>query len=133
VFASPVLGAYCYEKEYEVLVARPPDQRQLTAWRTGVVLDDGYRTQPVQVSVAGKYGKGAWLKVILKEGRKRQIREMGKLTGLPVVRIRRVRIGNLWLGNLKPGQWRHLTPDEVQALKRKPNPSKKASVPQKKK
>ena len=112
-----VLGAYCYEKEYKVLVARQPDQKQLTAWRTGVVLEDGYRTQPIQVSVAGTYGKGAWLKVILKEGRKRQIREMGKLTGLPVARIRRVRIGNLWLGKLKPGHWRHLTADEVNDLK----------------
>ena len=84
--ASPVHGTYCYEKEYKVLVARQPDQKQLTAWRTGVVLEDGYRTQPIQVSVAGTYGKGAWLKVILKEGRKRQIREMGKLMGLPVAR-----------------------------------------------
>jgi 23S rRNA pseudouridine2605 synthase len=125
VFASPVLGAYCYEKEYKVLVARQPDERQLTAWRKGVVLEDGYRTQPAQVHIAGTYGKGTWLKVILKEGRKRQIREMGKLTGLPVVRIRRVRIGNLWLGKLKPGQWRHLTPDEVRALEGKPASSKK--------
>lgn len=77
MLALPVLGAYCHEKEYKVLIARLPDQRQLTAWRTGVVLEDGYRTQPVQVSVAGKYSKGVWLKVILKEDRKRQIREMG--------------------------------------------------------
>ncbi|HBX68533.1 MAG TPA: pseudouridine synthase [Chloroflexi bacterium] len=111
---------YGHEKEYKVLVARQPDEKQLTAWRNGVVLEDGYRTQPVQVTLAGLYGKGAWLKVILKEGRKRQIREMGKLTGLPVVRIRRIRIGPLWLGKLKPGQWRHLKPDEVKALKERP-------------
>jgi 23S rRNA pseudouridine2605 synthase len=115
---------YGHEKEYKVLVARHPDQKQLAAWRTGVVLEDGYRTQPVKVSVAGTYGKGSWLKVILKEGRKRQIREMGKLTGLPVARIRRVRIGDLWLGKLKPGQWRHLTEAEVAALKTGASPSK---------
>ncbi len=51
------------------------------------------------------------------EGRKRQIREIGKLLGLPVVRIIRVRIGTLRLGNLKPRQWRHLTSEEVKALK----------------
>jgi len=123
---------YGHEKEYKVLVARQPDQKQLTAWRNGVVLEDGYRTQPVQVSVAGTYGKGAWLKVILKEGRKRQLREMGKLTGLPVARIRRVRIGNLWLGKLKPGQWRHLTTDEVNSLK-KGEPSSKGKSKKKRK
>ena len=123
---------YEHEKEYKVLVARQPDERQLSAWRNGIVLEDGYRTQPAQVWKAGVYGKGAWLKVILKEGRKRQIREMGKLTGLPVVRIRRMRIGSLWLGKLKPGQWRYLTPDEVSALKGQPGRPKKSSTSQKK-
>ena len=57
------------------------------------------------------------MRVILREGRKRQIREMGKQTGLPVFRIQRIRIGSLLLGDLKPGQWRNLRPDEVRALK----------------
>jgi len=108
---------YEHEKEYDVLVARRPDQKQLAAWRSGVVLEDGYKTRPVQVRVTGTHGKGAWLKVILREGRKRQIREMGKLTGLPVVRIIRIRISTLLLGNLKPKQWRHLTAQEIDALK----------------
>jgi 23S rRNA pseudouridine2605 synthase len=53
----------------------------------------------------------------MREGRKRQIREVGRAIGLPVVKIIRVRIGSLLLGNLKPRQWRHLTPTEVAALK----------------
>ncbi len=108
---------YGHEKEYQVLVARRPDSRQLDAWRNGVVLEDGYRTRPVKVRVMRTQGKGAWLQVIMKEGRKRQIREMGRLTGLPIVRIRRVRIGSLRLGKLKPRQWRYLTEDEIAALK----------------
>jgi 23S rRNA pseudouridine2605 synthase len=108
---------YGHEKEYKILVAKRPDEKQLTAWKNGVVLEDGYRTKPARVKMAGTKGKGAWLKVTLKEGRKRQIREMGKFTGLPIVRITRVRVGSLWLGNLKPRQWRHLTQDEVQELK----------------
>ena len=108
---------YDHEKEYDVLVARRPDPKQLAAWRNGVVLEDGYKTRPVQVRVTRNHGKGAWLKVILKEGRKRQIREMGTLTGLPVVRIIRVRIASLRLGSLKPKQWRHLTDSEVKTLK----------------
>lgn len=106
-----------HEKEYLVLVAQRPDEKQLNAWRNGVVLEDGYRTKPVNVRITGTKGKGAWLKVILKEGRKRQLREMGRLTGLPIVKITRTRIGSLRLGNLKPRQWRHLTPEEIAELK----------------
>jgi 23S rRNA pseudouridine2605 synthase len=51
------------------------------------------------------------------EGRKRQIREICKQLGLPVVRIVRIRIGALRLGNLKPRQWRYLTAREVEELK----------------
>ena len=106
-----------YEKEYRVLLARRPDQAQLDAWKRGVVLEDGYKTAPVDVRFQGAQGKGAWLRVIMREGRKRQIRETCKQLGLPVVRILRIRIGSLRLGNLKPRQWRYLTMQEVNELK----------------
>lgn len=109
---------YEHEKEYRVLVARHPDPEQLASWRRGVVLEDGFHTQPADVFVVRNEGKGAWLKVILKEGHKRQIRETGKVTGLPVVKIIRVRMGSVRLGNLKPRQWRHLTAQEVAELKK---------------
>jgi 23S rRNA pseudouridine2605 synthase len=54
----------------------------------------------------------------MKEGRKRQIREIGFLLGLPVVRVLRVRIGTLQLGKLKRGQWRYLTASEITKLKK---------------
>jgi 23S rRNA pseudouridine2605 synthase len=110
---------YEHEKEYRVLVARKPDEKQLETWRRGVVLEDGYKTQPAQVRLDSLFGKGAWLRVILKEGHKRQIREMGRQTGLPVVRIIRIRIGSLQLGGMKPRDWRHLSEGEVEALKGK--------------
>ena len=106
-----------HEKEYRVLLARRPDQEQLDAWRRGVILEDGYKTQPVDVRFESAQGKGAWVRVIMKEGRKRQIRETCKQLGLPVVRILRIRIGSLRLGNLKPRQWRYLTMQEVNELK----------------
>lgn len=109
---------YAHEKEYRVLVARYPDEEQLEIWRRGVVLEDGHRTAPAQVSVLDKFGKGAWLRVVMHEGRKRQIREIGAQIGLPVVRIIRVRIANIHLGNLKPRQWRTLTEAEAADLKR---------------
>ncbi len=108
---------YEHEKEYQVLVATVPDEKQLAIWRRGVVLPDGHRTAPAQVKVDRQAGKGAWLTVILHEGRKRQIREVGSTIGLPVQRILRVRIGTLQLGNLKPGEWRYLTSSEVKLLK----------------
>lgn len=109
---------YGHEKEYRVLVARRPDHDQLEIWRRGVVLEDGYKTAQAEVHFESASGKGAWLRVVMREGRKRQIREVGKTIGLPVVKIIRVRIGSLLLGNLKPRQWRHLTAAEVAALKR---------------
>jgi 23S rRNA pseudouridine2605 synthase len=127
---------YGHEKEYRVLVARRPDEDQLATWRRGVVLEDGYRTIPAEVRPEQPFGKGMWLRVILKEGRKRQLRETGAILGLPVVKIIRIRIGNLYLGSLKPGQWRLLTQEEIQALKtggkpparakRRPQPRKAA-------
>ena len=115
---------YEHEKEYRVLVAKQPDSEQLNLWRRGVVLEDGFRTGPAGVYVVSKHGKGAWLDVTLKEGHKRQIREMGFQTGVPVVRIVRVRIGELRLGSLKPKEWRYLTTQEIQALQKPPTASK---------
>jgi 23S rRNA pseudouridine2605 synthase len=109
---------YEHEKEYRVLIARRPDEEQLAAWRHGVVLEDGHRTAPAQVRFEQTSGKGAWLRVILKEGRKRQIRDTGAQIGLPVVRIIRIRIGSLTLGALKPGQSRRLSDDELKNLKK---------------
>jgi 23S rRNA pseudouridine2605 synthase len=108
---------YGHEKEYRVLIARRPDKEQLETWRRGVVLEDGFRTAPADIKVDGPAGKGAWLRIVMREGRKRQIRETGSQLGLPVVKIIRVRIGSLQLGDLKPREWRHLTPDEAAVLK----------------
>jgi 23S rRNA pseudouridine2605 synthase len=106
-----------HSKEYRVLLARQPDVEQLATWQRGVVLEDGYKTQHAEVRIESLAGKGAWLRIIMREGRKRQIREIGAILGLPVVRIVRIRIGNLLLGTLKPGEWRYLTPAEISAIK----------------
>jgi len=107
---------YGHEKEYRVLVARIPDDEQLENWRRGIVLPDGYRTKSAKVFFEKKFGKGAWLKITLLEGRKRQIREVGSLLGLPVVKIIRTRIANVTIGNLKPGEWRKMSQQEINSL-----------------
>lgn len=108
---------YKHEKEYEVFVIKVPDEEQLAIWRRGVVLEDGVRTQPAQVEVMRKSGNGAWLRIIMHEGKKRQIRLTGSRIGLPVSEILRVRIGTVLLGKLQPGEWRYLKDREVEELK----------------
>jgi 23S rRNA pseudouridine2605 synthase len=109
---------YGHEKEYKVLVARQPDQQQLDTWARGVVLKDGYQTQPVRVKIDRLHGKGAWLRVIMTEGRKRQIRETASQLGLPVVKLIRIRIASLKIGGLRPGHFRELTSAEINQLKK---------------
>lgn len=107
---------YEHDKEYEVRVSRRPDEEQLAIWRRGVVLENGYRTLPAQVDVKTYTKSGAWLTIVLREGKKRQIRRTGARIGLPVQQIRRVRIGPINLGKLQPGNIRYLKPDEIKAL-----------------
>jgi 23S rRNA pseudouridine2605 synthase len=107
---------YESEKEYRVLVRGEPDEEQLTIWRRGVVVE-GRRTAPAQVRRDEKTAAGTWLRVIMHEGRKHQIRDIGEALGLPVKRLIRVRMGALRLGNLLPGAWRELKPGEVEALR----------------
>jgi 23S rRNA pseudouridine2605 synthase len=107
---------YEHEKEYRVMVTREPTETQLRAWRKGIFLEDGTLTQPAKVWIEAKDRDGTWLGVILKEGKKRQIRRMGQASGLPVKRLIRVRISALELGDLAPGEWRNLSQDEVKQI-----------------
>jgi len=66
--------------------------------------------------VMNNANNGAWLRIILKEGKKRQIRKVGARIGLPVSKIKRVRIGPLKLGKLRSGEWRYLTEFEIKKL-----------------
>jgi len=108
---------YGHEKEYQVLLDRPPDKKQLSIWRRGVILEDGSKTNPAKIEKMGKSGETRWVRVILKQGKKRQIRETAKALGLKVIKLIRVRIGPIRLGNLKSGTWRPLTPDEERKLR----------------
>ena len=106
-----------HEKEYRVLLSTHPDAKQLEVWRRGVILEDGHRTSPANVTVESNAGKGTWVRVVLREGHKRQIRETAKQTGLFVVKLMRTRIASLKLGNLKSGEFRNLTSEEIESLK----------------
>lgn len=95
------------EKEYTVRVDRVPDAEGLALLNHGLRLD-GRQLRPATVTVE----PGGRLRFILREGRKRQIRRMCEAVGLKVIALKRVRIGRVRLGDLPPGQWRYLAPDE---------------------
>ena len=108
------------DKVYEVIVMGTPDGRALEKLRKGVHIEGG-RTSPADVHT-GTTVKGSrpttLLTLTIREGRNRQIRKMCSAVGLPVRDLRRIRMGPIGLGRLKPGQWRDLTPEEVRRLKR---------------
>jgi 23S rRNA pseudouridine2605 synthase len=104
-----------HEKEYHVFVQGRPDDATLSRWRRGVMLED-HTTLPAHVSIMRGEGEGTWLRVVMQEGRKRQIRDTASLLGYPVRRLIRVRVGPIRVGDLKPGEWRHLNRQELRAL-----------------
>ena len=104
------------EKEYRVLLDRALTPEALRSWRNGVLLD-GEMTAPAWVELIGTAPEGVWVRIVLREGRKRQIRAVAKLLGYEVRRLIRVREGDLVLGDLPPRAWRHLTDEEVAALR----------------
>lgn len=112
---------YGHEKEYEVLVEGIPSDQTLAKWRRGSVVLDGERVAPCQVerlrTERGGGKQGVWLRVVMREGRKRQIKRVALALGHPVHQIIRTRIGPLKLGRLKVGTWRHLTQAEINALR----------------
>jgi 23S rRNA pseudouridine2605 synthase len=106
---------YEHEKEYRVLVEGEPSASTLKAWRHGVLLE-GQKTAPAKVEVTGGDRGLTWVRVIMHEGRKRQIREVAGMLGHPVKYLQRVRVGPIRLINLKVGEWRHLSASEVKLL-----------------
>jgi len=108
---------YHLDKEYHVLVRGQPTNQTLARWRSGEIRVEGQPTRQAVIERLNPEGENFWLKIILTEGRKRQIREVAKSLGHPVLRLERVRIGPLRLGRLKAGHWRYLTSNELQHLK----------------
>lgn len=105
------------EKVYHVQVDDLPTETKLTEMRRGVVSEgETLRVQAVRILRSGE--KNAWLEVVLDEGRNRQIRRILEVLGLEVLRLIRVSIGPLQLGTLAKGQYRNLTPSEVESLRR---------------
>jgi 23S rRNA pseudouridine2605 synthase len=104
------------EKVYEVKVKGVPTESGIERLRRGVVLDDGTRTAPAKITKLDETKTNAWYEVLLHQGRNQQVRRMFEVIGHSVMKLRRVRIGFLHDENLKPGQWRFLSPAEAARL-----------------
>jgi len=109
-----------HEKEYRVLLDRPPDDEQVARWTRGLMLADGYRTRPARVWRERGGRTNRWLRVVLQEGHKRQVRESARAVGLRVERLIRIRFGPCHLGTIRPGEWRVATAAEVDQISRGP-------------
>jgi pseudouridine synthase len=106
------------EKTYHVQVAGLPDATALATMLAGIE-DAGERLQARGARLLRVGEKNAWLEVVLDEGRNRHIRRLLAALGFDVLRLIRVAIGPLALGELPKGQWRRLSVDEVRALDRR--------------
>ena len=117
------------EKTYWVMVEGDPTQDKLTRLERGIQLK-GYRTLPAKVRLipapnlplrpkpVTPHGPTAWLEIKLREGKKRQIRHMTAAVGLFTLRLVRVAIGEIKLGDLGMGKWRDIRVNEIKLLKK---------------
>lgn len=104
-------------KLYRVTVNPRATEEQVVQMASGVVLDDGVRTQPCVIHVVTDEPGRTVLEITLHEGRNRQIRRMCSAVGLQVVRLKRSAEGPVKLGMLQPGEYRELKRSEVSALR----------------
>lgn len=107
------------DRTYEARVAGMPDEEAIERLRRGIPLD-GRRTLPADVVLInkGRRDDNGVLLVTIREGRNRQVRRMLEAVGHPVQSLRRTRFGPISDRRLKPGDWRELTADEVEKLKK---------------
>ena len=102
-------------KTYQVDASPALTDEELRRLRDGIDLDDG-PTRPAVVERIGDSGGNSQFTMTITEGRNRQVRRMVEALGARVITLVRVRIGDLEIGSVPVGKWRHLTPQEVRAL-----------------
>lgn len=104
-------------KSYLVKVKGTPGEEEMKKLRIGIKLEDGV-TAPARLQKVRSTENNTWMEITIHEGRKRQIRRMLEQTGHSVLKLKRTRIDGIELGNLKPGEYRYLKPEEISKIKR---------------
>lgn len=115
-------------KIYVAKVKGTVDDDALERFSERIVID-GRPTQPAQVKRLRFEGDKTWLEITLREGRNRQVRRLGEATGFPVMRLARLSHAGVTSEDLRPGQWRELTADELVDLKKNYGVPKKVRAP----
>lgn len=108
--------SYEIPKKYIALVEGIPNNKKLQKFRKGLKID-GRMTAEAYVRIAKKYKNSSVLEISIHEGRNRQVRKMCKYIRHPVIKLKRIAIGDLVLGDLEIGKWRYLTSKEVKYLR----------------
>lgn len=106
---------YGVEKEYLAEVEGRPTSRHVASIRAGVELEDG-PARAASVRIVDARDDRGQLRVVMTEGRKREVRRLFAAVGLPVTRLVRLRVGSVTLGRMRPGELRELSADEVLGL-----------------
>jgi 23S rRNA pseudouridine2605 synthase len=107
---------YHVPKTYLIKVKGVLKDEEITRLERGIRLEDGM-TSPAHVKKVRKAEANSWLEITIREGRKHQVKRMLDAVGHPVLKLLRVRMGPLLLGNLEPGEFRFLTDREANALR----------------
>lgn len=103
------------KKVYIARVRGNPDRRALQKLAGGVLIE-GKKTAPARVTRLSHSPLSSWLRLELREGRKREVREMCRAVGHDVLELKRTEFAGLTLGKLSPGEWRFLQPAEIRRL-----------------
>ncbi len=107
---------YEHTKTYKVTVRGKLSEEARVQWESGIWLDDS-RTAACSVKILASNKRSSTLRVVMLEGRKRQIRRVAAALGYPVLRLVRTHIGQLGLGTLRKGAWYQLDAEEIAAMK----------------
>lgn len=108
---------YHIPKTYELVIRGKVPDETLAKFSKGVKLEDG-KTAPAQARIMQETEKNTVVEVILHEGKKRQIRRMCEVLRLPLLELKRIAIGSLTLGDVKVGEYKNLTEEELVKLKK---------------
>lgn len=103
------------EKVYEAVLDGVPKKEDIERFEKGLKIDD-YITSPANFEIIKCDSKTTTAKITIHEGKNRQVRKMCEKIGCPVIKLKRISIGKVVLGNLKEGEWRNLTPKEIESF-----------------
>jgi len=104
-------------RTYLVKVVGIPDEKKMARLKRGVMLEDG-KARVVSSLILQQGEKNSWVRVVVTEGRNRLVKRMFSAICHPVLKLKRIEFGPIQLGSLPIGQYRYLTPEEIEKLKK---------------